>query len=63
MALTVPWTVAIVNTVYPVQWIQENVQLVARKDGLEHTVQVKVDYLHIYYRLKSKVCILYLRCQ
>lgn len=25
MALTVPWTVAIVNTVYPVQWIQENV--------------------------------------
>lgn len=39
MALTVPWTVVIVNTVYPVQWIQENVQLVARKDGLEHTVQ------------------------
>lgn len=63
MALTVPWTVAIVNTVYPVQWIQENVQLVARKDGLEHTVQVKVDYLHIYYWLKSNVCILYLRCQ
>lgn len=42
MALTVPWTVAIVNTVYPVLWIQAGVRQGASKDGLDHTVQVNL---------------------